>query len=91
MRILINLQPMTVEEMPHFNAFSCVSVGSTSRLFRLLHDANLLEPRYFKESEPLSKAFWGIFEHHHRKGIVFDKELPGVFTGGGIVLPGGKV
>jgi hypothetical protein len=89
MRILINLQPATKGEMFHFNAFSCVSMMSDARLFRLLDDARLLDPKYIRET--YNEAFWGIFNQHHWKGVAFDKgKLPGVYpsAGGGILLPG---
>jgi hypothetical protein len=90
MRILINLQPATKEEMFHFDAFSCVSMMSDARLFRLLNNARLLEPKYIKCKGTYNEAFWGIFNQHHWKGVAIDMgKLPGVCpsAGGSILLP----
>jgi hypothetical protein len=91
MRILINLQPATEKEMFHFNAFSCVSIGSNPRLFRLLDNVNLLDTRYIKNCGNYNEMFWDIFNQHHWEGVTIDKsKLPGVYpsAGGGILLPG---
>jgi hypothetical protein len=60
MRILINLQPTTNEEMIHANAFSFVSTWSSPYFYNLLTTVGLLNPRYIKAPCKHTELFWDI-------------------------------
>ncbi|GHV93347.1 hypothetical protein AGMMS50268_38500 [Spirochaetia bacterium] len=75
MRILINLQPMTKEEMIHWDSFSFVSIGSSPRLFKFLNNLDLLKPRYIKAPAKYTESFWDIAKQIHETGKDITEKL----------------
>jgi hypothetical protein len=79
MHILINVQPMTKEEMIHWDAFSFVSTGSSPRLYNLLTNLGLLNPRHIKAPVKHAKLFWDIVKQFHYTGKDIKEKLDPLF------------
>jgi len=75
MHILINLQPTTKEEMIHWSAFSFVSIGSSPRLYKILTNMGLLDPKYIKAPGKYTKLFWDIAKQFHSAGKSIKEKL----------------
>lgn len=82
MHILINLQPMTKEEMIHWSAFSFISTGSSPRLYRFLKNLNLLKPRYIKAPQKHTELFWDIAQQYYNTGKDITAKLEAIYEPG---------
>jgi hypothetical protein len=79
MHVLINLQPMTKEEMIHWSAFSFVSTGSSPRLYNFLTNLGLLNPKYIKALAKHTELFWDIAKQFHNTGKDAKEKLDPLF------------